>query len=190
MILFVSQQVFADARARGGDNDASARYKILIRQISQERDAALAAKSKLEADNKKLQAEVEKNKTKLASASARLKKNADRGQLLSERLQESIDLINELRKQKVKLTAELQQMTDEKHKVSGDYQHCMTMNVKLFDAGKEVVDLFEKKALDKTGFVFKLNEVEIENTVQNYRFLLEDYTLKNSGKSAANSTSP
>lgn len=186
MLIILSQTVFA-AESRGGAADQVLhKAKIMMRQIAQERDAALARNKKLEAEIEDLKSEIRRKDQRLAKTKSRLGKVADQGMQLSERLEESYDKMRELAQRHRELEAKYQNTVAQKENLNAEYKHCINMNLKLYQAGTEVLELYKKEASEDINPVLQLEAVEIENAVQDYRFKMDDLTLqRNSDVSAA-----
>ena len=181
MTLFVVSNAYAEARREGG-GDVQNKMKLQMRQLMQDRDAERAKSKKLESDIVKLREKLEAKEKKVKKLKPKLDKTAERGHELAERLQDSFDKLRDSYEKSHELQSNLNITTVERDEARGELQHCMVMNVKLYEAGIEVVKLYEKEATLKVEPVFQLKAVEIENLVQDYRFKMEDFTLKNKPK--------
>ncbi len=178
IVLAVMSPAHAELRDHNsGGGDAAIKLKLLMRQIAAERDVARAQNKKLEADTAKLKKDLKKNKDKLKSTRARLDKTTKQGKKLAKKLLETYDKLKEIYTQKRELQVSLNTTTADRDKTKGELSHCMGMNIKLYEAGVEVLKLYEKEASLKVEPVFGLTGVDIENTVQEYRFRMEDLTL-------------
>lgn len=167
----------AETRGRGGD-DALYNMKQMLRQLSQERDALKAEKLKLDEENRKIKKDLEIKDKELTTHKDKLDKSGERGKLLSQRLEESFETIRQLRDKQRELEQNLQLTTVSRDTTSADLRHCMAMNIKLFDAGLEVLKLYEDEASGKAGIFLQLKTVDVENTVQDYRVKMEDLTIQ------------
>jgi chromosome segregation ATPase len=177
----------AETRGRGGD-DATYNMKQMIRQLSQERDALKAEKLRLDEENRKIKKDLENKGKELAMHKDKLDKSGERGKLLSQRLEESHEAIRQLRDKQRELEQNLQLTTVSRDTASADLRHCMAMNIKLFDAGLEVLKLYEDEASGKVGIFLQLKTVDVENTVQDYRVKMEDLTIQSKPESTPPAT--
>ena len=178
LMLFLSTTMHAESRARADGGDAAQKLKLMLRQISQERDMAKAQNYKLEAEIEKIKKELKTKTKKLNSTKLKLTKTSEQGRQLAERLKEGYKKLRESYEQNRELQGKLQLTTADRDETKSELGHCMKMNVQLYDAGIEAVKLYEKEASLKVEPVFQLKQVEIENKVQDYRFKMEDLTLQ------------
>ena len=183
--LFFVQTVQAEVRGRNEGNAAN-QIKAMISQLTAQRDAALAENKKLQAKLAELEKDMQKKEKTLSKTKNILDKSKQRGEKLTEKLKDSYERLKETFAKNKQLTVSLSDMTIDRDKTKSEFRHCLDMNLRLYDAGIEVLTKYEEEASKDVNPIFQIKSVEIENTVQDYRYKMEDFTLKQ--ETASNKT--
>lgn len=173
MVLIALAVVSASAMAGDADEQKLVvRAQRMLRQMSLERDAALA-------ENARLKSEIEQMKGKLAG----VKKSSEAALAKS---REGITALNDDLRQTAR---RLQQTQSEKHQlqdmVDGQaelIQSCDAKNAELVEVNRELLDRYRKKgvfdALLQREPITGLKRVELENIVQDYQDRLDRLVIR------------
>lgn len=165
----------ADANAKA----ALAKLQALVKEATTERDLLKTEKDKVSAELD----QVKKDKDAADSESDRLNSelasqkssNANVSEKLDQthaKLLEVIEKYNALNKAKNELTAQHTSLESTLKQTETNLQSCESKNIKLYEAGKEVLNSYENKnVLDsvlKDEPIFGFKSVEMESIVQEY----------------------
>jgi len=162
----------------GGQDDGSARLQQMMRKLALERDRlrkenAVMTKdlADLNKDHEKLISKQKKTKAKLTRAEKMNTKYKERVNLYGGKLRE---LIPRLRTTLITLGQAKTTINDQ----SSELLTCMNYNIKLFDAGTDMLGKYEDKgvwdALAQAEPLTQLKQVEIENVIEDYRYKMLD----------------
>ena len=178
LISILSADLAMAASREGGDNnDPTHKLKLMLRQVMTEKQSLTAKNVKYEAEIAKLKKDKQEEQKKLKNTTGKLKKSGERDKKLTENLQASFETIRNLRTENNAINSKLQVVTVHKKNAEEDLGQCMKMNVNLFDAGKEVLNRYEKEISSSVEPLFRLKSVDIETAVQDYRFKMEDLSI-------------
>ncbi len=142
------------------DNLKTEKDKIIaeLEQVKKEKDTAV-----LEGD--RLTSELEAQKSTNAAVNDKLEQTHNK-------LLEVIEKYNALNKSKNELTVLHTNLENTLKQTETNLQSCESKNIKLFEAGKEVLSTYENKNLLDTVLkedpIFKFKSVEMEGIVQEY----------------------
>jgi chromosome segregation ATPase len=182
----------AQGARRDEGSAAAAKAQYLLRQMASENDALKAQKAELEEEVSKQQGQVaalqskikslEKNVGSKETVLARYKETdaalRDRIELQRSKMQEIIDKFKEVVATLREVEAERNKLTMDVTNLDREVRTCAENNVKLYESGLEVLNLYENKgvwdSLFQTDPVTALKQVEIENLVQDYRNRMQD----------------
>lgn len=174
--------VIAAGVAAAADTDEQktlVRAQRLLRQISQERDAA-------QAENAKLKNEVEELNRKLGglkkSSEASLAKSRENNAILNENLQKTTQGLHQTESEKTQLQATV---VDQAQMI----ESCAAKNVTMVQINRELLDRYAKKgffdAMLQREPLTQLERVEIENIVQEYQDQIDKQEFKQNTATAA-----
>jgi len=181
MISGMTGNVFAAmqrGQGGGGQDNGSARLQQMMRKLALERDRLRTEKAvmskeldALNKDHKKLKSKQKKTKAKLTRAEKLNGKYKERVNLYGEKLRA---LIPRLRNTLITLGQAKTTINDQ----SNELLTCMNYNIKLFDAGTDMLGKYEEKgvwdALAQLEPLTQLKQVEIENVIEDYRYKMLD----------------
>lgn len=155
------------------------RAQRLLRQMSQERDAA-------QAENAKLKNEIEELNRKLGSlkksSEISLAKSSETNAALNENLQKTTKSLHQTESEKTQLQATL---VDQAQLI----ESCAAKNVKMVQINRELLDRYATKgpfdAMLQREPLTQLERVEIENIVQEYQDQIDQQEFKQNMATAA-----
>ncbi len=175
-------------RREDGAADAMRKAQIMIRKLSREKSSLQAERAELDVRVKslegkvaELESELEKNRKKLGEAQksnirlvGRIRGDVEKyGQLLAKYRDVSRTLASAMRDNNLLVSA-VQERSDW-------VEQCRARNTKIYQAGLELLDRYRNKTVSDVirgrEPVLGLGRVELERTVQDYRFRLEDLTV-------------
>ncbi len=187
VILASSFPVHAERR-EGGAAEAMHKAQIMIRKLSMEKTA-------LQAENAKLNVQLKEQVAKLESLRGKLEKNRKKlgraeknNHRLVDRITNDTDQFRKLLKKYKDVSLTLRHAMQDNMLLVNAVQErtqwverCRTQNEALYKAGLELLDRYKNKTVAEVikgkEPVLGLGRVELENTVQDYRFRLEDLTV-------------
>lgn len=181
LIVFVIMTMIAGnvpAAAQRGQDDGSARIQQMMRQLALERDRLKKENAVMTNDLAELKKKQEKLESKYKKTQARLSRTEksndqykDRLELYTNKIQE---LVGRLKNTLVTLRKAKTTINDQ----SGELLSCMNYNIKLFDAGSDMLSKYEEKgvwdAIAQSEPLTQLKQVEIENVIEEYRHRMLD----------------
>ena len=177
----------ADANAKA----AMAKLQAMVKEATTARDTIKAEKDKVSAELE----QIKKDKDKVDSETVRLNSeiesqkstNAavnDKLEQTHNKLIEVIEKYNALNKSKNELTILHGNVENTLKQTETNLQSCEAKNLKLFEAGKEILSNYENKnvldAVLKYEPIFKFKSVEMEGIIQEYedKLRIEKYQHK------------
>jgi len=199
LFAFIWPTLSYGASAREGSGEADARLQALVQQLTVERAALQAENGRLEGEKEDLEESVEKLEKALAAERKELKKTEGQfgaekmrsdafeqqnGQL-RDRLQELADRYREL----AEVLSQVESQRDELIALAQDYDArvvlCERNNDNLYTVVDELISAYKNKGvfrtlLEKEPFT-QLKRVQVENMMDEYRYLAEDMRLKFEG---------
>ena len=186
----------ADANAK-----AMAKLQGMIKAANTERDLIKLDKDKLSAEIEQLKKDVSAKASDEERVSGELAAQKSNNATVSNTLQQThgkllevIEKYNALNKSKNELSA-LHVDLENSHKQTESFlQSCESKNIKLFEAGKEVLNTYENKnvvdSLLKADPIFQFKSVEMEGIVQEYEDKLNKQKYQAKEMSAITKTDP
>ena len=183
--------VNAEPRAENANGKAMAKLQAMVKEATTARDALKTEKEKLEQEltqvkkEKSLSESAEDQlRNDLAAKSNSLSSTANTLEQTNAKLLEVIEKYNVLNKSKTELNTEHEKLKSVHTQTESYLQSCETKNVKLYEAGKEILNTYQNKnvvdSLLKADPIFQFNSVEMEGIVQEYEEKLRKqvYTKK------------
>jgi septum formation topological specificity factor MinE len=197
----LSATVQAAPRAADGNNKVVLKLQAMVKDITTERDLLKTEKDKLVLDIEKL------NKEKAATASAedrlsselaaQKNSNAAVSNTLEQthaKLLEVIEKYNVLNQAKNELSATHVNLENSHKQTQAELQSCEGKNIKMFEAGKEVLNSYENKGvmdtLLKAEPILQFKSVEMEAIVQEYEDKLRKQKYQHKELTATNAIKP
>ena len=189
IFLFVIMNTYVYAAPREG---ATNQTQVLIQQLGSERTRLSAENAKLKNKLKKVESELEKLKKneeksdkKVNSLQTQLSEKTNFSQKLTERLDNAKIKLEELIAKFRETITNLRQVENENAlkvqeiaELSRELNACATNNVALSTIGFEVLEKYEDKGfwdnLGQNEPFAKIKKVQIENLVDEYKYLIED----------------
>lgn len=186
-----SEQVFAEAMRRDDDQGAMAKAQYMLQQMAGERDSLKAANAKLQDQvnglKKKttgLNKEAERLKKRLTASGGEINHYKEKYKALTDRLLDTRQKFQEVIDKFKQTIATLRQVEGERNQLkvtlqdrTRETESCIKKNIDLYQTNLDLVKQYKNKgvidALFQKDPVTGLKEVEIENTVQNYKTRLE-----------------
>ena len=163
----------------------------MVKEATTARDALKTEKEKLEQEltqvkKEKSQSESAEDQLRndLAAKSNSLSSTANTLEQTNAKLLEVIEKYNGLNKAKTELNSTYEKLMAINKQTETNLQSCETKNVKLYKAGKEILDTYQNKGLVDTLLksepIFQFNSVEMEGITQEYEEKLRKqiYTTK------------
>ena len=186
----------ADANAK-----AMAKLQGMIKAANTERDLIKIDKDKLSADIEQLKKDVSAKASDEERVSAELAEQKNNNATVSNTLQQThgkllevIEKYNALNKSKNELAAQHVDLENSHKQIEGFLQTCESKNIKLFEAGKEVLNTYQNKnlmdSLLKADPIFQFKSVEMEGIVQEYEDKLNKQKYQAKEMSAITKTDP
>ena len=190
IVSLMSATTKAENRAAADANTkALAKLQALVKAANSERDLMKTEKDKLSADVEQLKKEVE---TKTSDEqrvnnelTAQKSSNATVSNTLQQthaKLMEVIEKYNALNKSKNELSVLHVNLENSHKQTETQLQTCEEKNIKLFEAGKEILSTYENKSLMdsflKSDPIFQFKSVEMEGIVQEYEDKLSKQKLQ------------
>ena len=193
--VMLSMTVFtvnAEPRAENSNGKAMAKLQAMVKEATTARDALKTEKEKLEQEltqvkKEKSQSESAEDQLRndLAAKSNSLSSTANTLEQTNAKLLEVIEKYNGLNKAKTELNTEHEKLKSVHTQTESYLQSCETKNLKLYEAGKEILYTYQNKnvvdSLLKADPIFQFNSVEMEGIVQEYEEKLRKqiYTKNN-----------
>ena len=183
--------------AADGNNKAVVKLQTLVKEITTERDLVKTEKDKLVLDIEKLK----KEKAATASEGDRLSNelaaqknsNAAVSNTLEQthaKLLEVIEKYNVLNKAKNELSATYVNLENTQKQTESNLQNCEGKNIKLFEAGKEVLNSYENKGVMDTLLnsepILQFKSVEMQSLIQEYEDKLSKQKYQHKKLTATN----
>ncbi len=183
--------------AADGNNKAVVKLQTLVKEITTERDLVKTEKDKLVLDIEKLK----KEKAATASEGDRLSSelaaqknsNAAVSNTLEQthaKLLEVIEKYNVLNKAKNELSATYVNLENTQKQTESNLQNCEGKNIKLFEAGKEVLNSYENKGVMDTLLnsepILQFKSVEMQSLIQEYEDKLSKQKYQHKKLTATN----
>jgi chromosome segregation ATPase len=164
----------ADANAK-----ALAKLQTMVKAANTERDLLKADKDKLSADIEQLKKDVTAKASDEERVSGELAAQKSNNATVSNTLQQThgkllevIEKYNALNKSKNELSTAHLDLENSHKQTESFLQTCESKNIKLFEAGKEVLSTYQNKnlmdSLLKADPIFQFKSVEMEGIVQEY----------------------
>ena len=183
--------VYAEPRAENANGKAMAKLQAMVKEATTARDALKTEKEKLEQEltqvkKEKSQSESAEDQLRndLAVKSNSLSSTANTLEQTNAKLLEVIEKYNGLNKAKTELNTTYEKLMATNKQTQTNLQSCETKNVKLYEAGKEILNTYQNKGLVDTLLksepIFQFNSVEMEGITQEYEEKLRKqiYTTK------------
>lgn len=190
----------------GADQEALMRAQNQVREMAAERDALeadlkkikdetadkeIAQKKLLASLNEKLMA-AERSQTQLQNQNTRAQEG---NESLRDKIKEQHDKMQKLVDKYKELVVALRQVEAERGELHANHtaqtrqlEVCETRNLKLYEAGLEVLDKYENKgvwdALLQSEPVTQLKRVELENLVQDYKYRMAAQRVESAASAA------
>jgi chromosome segregation ATPase len=200
-ILLIGSLLSATAQAAPRAADANSKVVLklqaMVKEITGERDLLKMEKDKLDSEIEQLK----KDKAAAASAEDRLNRelaaqktsNAAVSSTLEQthaKLLEVIEKYNVLNQANNELGATYANLQNSHKQTETELQSCETKNIKLFEAGKEVLNSYENNGvldtLLKSEPILQFKSVEMEALVQEYEDKLRKQKYQHKELAAAN----
>ncbi len=177
--LSVSEAISAPRPAADANNKALAKLQASVKDITTERDTLKTEKDKITAELEQLKKAKEQAATNEERLNAELQAQKNTNSTVSGTLEQThaklvevIEKYNNLNKAKNELTATYTQLDATQKQTSTELQTCEAKNIKLYDAGKEVLAHYEGKnvfdSVLKAEPILQFKSVELEGLVQEY----------------------
>jgi len=196
LIVFAWSPLANGASAREASGGADARLQSLVQQLTMERASLQAEKGRLAEENESLETMVKKLEGELADErNARKQADGELGaekarsgayeqqnEQLRDRLQELADRYREL----AEVLAKIESQRDDLVALAQDYDArvvvCERNNEDLYTIVNELIAAYQDKGvfrtlMEKEPFT-QLKRVQVENMMDEYRYLAEDMRLK------------
>ena len=191
MLSITSLNTRAAPRTDNGNGKAMAKLQMMVKEATTARDALKTEKEKIEQELVKLKKEkdisessVQQLKSDLAAKSSSLSATSNTLEQTNAKLLEVIEKYNVLNKAKAELNINYEKLVATNKQTDNNLQSCESKNVKLYDAGKEILSAYQNRnivdTLLKDEPIFQFNSVEMEGIVQEYEDKLRKqiYTKK------------
>jgi chromosome segregation ATPase len=188
IVLNATNICFAETSRRTGDDGAAmARAQMMMRQLSQEKEAVQAENSELKkqlASIEKKIASLKQEKTsldqKLGSSQSLVSRYKENTEMLRDRIIKDNERMKELVEKFKELIAAFKVVEQEKAQLKvtleqsrQDFLTCAENNVKLVENNEELVHLYMQKgvwaSLSQAEPVTQLKQVEVEKIAQKYQ---------------------
>ena len=164
----------ADANAK-----ALAKLQAMVKAANTERDLLKTDKDKLSADIEQLKKDVSAKASDEERVTGELAAQKSNNATVSNTLQQThgklleiIEKYNALNKSKNELSTAHVDLENSHKQTESFLQSCESKNIKLFEAGKEVLSTYQNKnvidSLLKADPIFQFKSVEMEGIVQEY----------------------
>jgi chromosome segregation ATPase len=185
----LSGTVYAAPRESGGGK-AVAKLQAMVRDITSERDALKTERDTLKTESEKLTADLaklKKEKTEAESSAASVENRlsneltaqktnneaiTDRLEKTNAKLLEVIEKYKALNQEKNTLSVNHASLEDVQRQTKTELQLCEENNIKMFKAGKEVLERYENKSVFDTVLssepALQIKGVEMETLIQGY----------------------
>lgn len=186
-VLVLSGPAQAERRESGAA-DAMRKAQVMIRKLSMEKNELQAGNAKLDARVKELEDKTAKLKNGLEDQRNKLGKARASNTRLVGRIQSDVDKYKQLIEKYRQLRQTLAKAMGDNHLLVSAVQErddwmsqCHAKNEKMYKANLELLDRYKNKTVaqvlkDKEP-ILGLGRVQLERTVQNYRFRLEDLAV-------------
>ena len=174
----------ADANAK-----AMAKLQGMIKAANTERDLLKIDKDKLSADIEQLKKDVSAKASDEERVSGELAAQKSSNATVSNTLQQThaklmdvIEKYNALNKSKNELSVLHVNLENSHKQTEAQLQTCEEKNIKLFEAGKEILNTYENKSVMdsflKSDPIFQFKSVEMEGIAQEYEDKLSKQKLQ------------
>lgn len=192
LILAVPSYVMAEVAPRDGGSSSGGQSALMIQQLSAEKSQLQNENVKLKNDNKKLNDELKKLKKQYESKSksaGRSEAALSQSQAINNQLTERMtqfrgrmdELVSKFRETATTLKKSEQdnrKLSQEVTRYESELNLCAKNNIELSNIGYEVLDKYENKgmfsSLAQAEKFTGLKRVQIENLVEDYRYMIED----------------
>jgi chromosome segregation ATPase len=186
IVSLMSVNTMAENRAAADANTkALAKLQALVKAANSERDLMKTEKDKLSADVEQLKNEVATKTSDEQRVNNELTAQKSSNATVSNTLQQThaklmdvIEKYNALNKSKNELSVLHVNLENSHKQTEAQLQTCEEKNIKLFEAGKEILSTYENKSLMdsflKSDPIFQFKSVEMESIAQEY----EDKLIK------------
>jgi chromosome segregation ATPase len=190
IVSLMSATTKAENRAAADANTkALAKLQALVKAANTERDLMKTEKDKLSADVEQLKKEVATKTSDEQRMNNELTAQKSSNAVVSNTLQQThaklIDVIekyNALNKSKNELSVLHVNLENSHKQTEAQLQTCEEKNIKLFEAGKEILNTYENKgvmdSLLKSDPIFQFKSVEMEGIAQEYEDKLSKQKLQ------------
>lgn len=190
IVSLMSATTKAENRAAADANTkALAKLQALVKAANTERDLIKTEKDKLSADIEQLKKEVATKTSDEQRVNNELTAQKSSNAAVSNTLQQThaklVDIIekyNALNKSKNDLNVLHVNLENSHKQTEAQLQSCEDKNLKLFEAGKEILNTYENKSvmdsLLKSDPIFQFKSVEMEGIVQEYEDKLSKQKLQ------------
>jgi len=190
IVSLMSATTKAENRAAADANTkALAKLQVLVKAANTERDLMKTEKDKLSADVEQLKKEVETKTSDEQRVNNELTAQKSSNATVSNTLQQThaklmdvIEKYNALNKSKNELSVLHVNLENSHKQTEVQLQTCEEKNIKLFEAGKEILNTYENKgvmdSLLKADPIFQFKSVEMEGIAQEYEDKLSKQKLQ------------
>jgi len=190
IVSLMSATTKAENRAAADANTkALAKLQALVKAANSERDLMKTEKDKLSADVEQLKKEVETKTSDEQRVNNELTAQKSSNATVSNTLQQThaklmdvIEKYNALNKSKNELSVLHVNLENSHKQTEVQLQTCEEKNIKLFEAGKEILNTYENKgvmdSLLKADPIFQFKSVEMEGIAQEYEDKLSKQKLQ------------
>jgi chromosome segregation ATPase len=201
----LSATVLAAPRAADPNSKVVVKLQTIVKEMTTERDLLKTEKEKLAAEIE----QVKKEKTAAVSAASSVEEKLS-GELAAQKsgaeevrakldqthakLLEVIEKYNVLNKAKTELNSLHANLENTQKQTESNLQSCEAKNLKLFEAGKEVLNSYEHKdimdSMLKAEPILQFKSVEMESVVQEYEDKLRKQKYQHKEIAATNPEKP
>jgi len=175
--------------AADANTKALAKLQALVKAANSERDLMKTEKDKLSADVEQLKKEVATKTSDEQRINNELTAQKSSNATVSNTLQQThaklmdvIEKYNALNKSKNELSVLHVNLENSHKQTEAQLQTCEEKNIKLFEAGKEILNTYENKSVMdsflKSDPIFQFKSVEMEGIAQEYEDKLSKQKLK------------
>ena len=190
IVSLMSVNTKAENRAAADANTkALAKLQALVKAANTERDLMKTEKDKLSADIEQLKKEVATKTSDEQRVNNELTAQKSSNAAVSNTLQQThaklVDIIekyNALNKSKNDLNVLYVNLENSQKQTEAQLQSCEDKNIKLFEAGKEILHTYENKSVMdsflKSDPIFQFKSVEMEGIAQEYEDKLSKQKLQ------------
>ncbi len=190
IVSLMSVNTKAENRAAADANTkALAKLQALVKAANTERDLMKTEKDKLSADIEQLKKEVATKTSDEQRVNNELTAQKSSNAAVSNTLQQThaklVDIIekyNALNKSKNDLNVLYVNLENSQKQTEAQLQSCEDKNIKLFEAGKEILNTYENKSVMdsflKSDPIFQFKSVEMEGIAQEYEDKLSKQKLQ------------